>query len=219
MGSPPESPACLGCSTRFCSVIPLNCPWQSGRDSEAQSLRNGGYSVGSKAQLCCLRQDIVPESGVWAPGQGRRSQCGGGRSGHPSRWGQLGCAALTGSCGDGPGGWHSGGGTQAAGGHLRRAGAGAPGSPARSWQGRCPGVRCRRYGPRTSAHSPCGSGRCAPPGGREGVSVCRALWARHNRGCQPGGGVSFKPNILLRGIGLGEGQQAMQRSHSSTTGW
>lgn len=38
-------------------------------------------------------------------------------------------------------------------------------------------------------------------------------------GADLGGGVSFKPNILLRGIGLGEGQQAMQRSYSSTTGW
>ena len=129
----------------------------------------------SRAQLSGLRQVTLPGSGVWAPGWGRRSQCGGGRSGPPSQWGQMGCAALMGSRGDGPGRHWSGGETQGAGGCRRRPEAGAPGSPARSWQGRCPGARCLRCGPRTSAHSPCGSGRCAPPGRREGVSICRAL--------------------------------------------
>lgn len=87
----------------------------------------------------------------------------------------MGCAALMGSWGDGPGGQWSGGEMQGAGGCRRRPEAGAPGSLARSWQGRCPGARCLRCGPRTSARSPCGSGRCAPPGRREGVSTCRAL--------------------------------------------
>lgn len=143
--------------------------------------------MGSRDQLSSLRQVTLPGSGVWAPGWGRRSRCGGGRSGSPSRWDPLGCAALTGSRSDEPAGQWSGGETQGAGDRRHRYGAGARGTPAHSWRGRCPGAPCLRCAPRTSSRSPCGSGRCAPPGGAEGHEHLQG--PREARGavsCRPG---------------------------------
>lgn len=176
-------PGC-GCSARLCPLTPLVCPRavRKGFQSVDQTQEWGCVVWGAGDQHSCLRQVILPGSGAWVPGWERRSQCGGGRSGPPSWWIQLGCVALMGSWGDGPGGWWSGGGMQESGDHRRRPGVGARGTPAHSWQERCPGALCLKCAPRTSSHSPCESGRCAPPGREKGVSICKALLStRHPR--------------------------------------
>lgn len=189
---------------RLCPALPLLCP---GADQEgfqsANPPKEWRKQCAEQGQFSGLRQVTLPGSGLRAPGWGRRSRCGGGR------WDPLGCVALTGSQSDEPDGRWSGGETQGAGDRRHRCEAGVRGTPARSWRGRCPGALCLRCAPRTSSRSPCGSGRCAPPGGVEGHERLQGPPGHHD----PRGPWGLSPVDLAPCTERAISEQVSRKSH------